>query len=137
MEKKPQVARSLTGPVRLLIGCVATLLCSCATHNKDGSVSRHYFGYTVVKFPRQVSNHDGFDIKEISNVGFAVGRPAGVSLGYTKDKIVSMPLDGRLYVEVHTEEQFEKAKNLIRELEKIGVGVSYSDKEPSQYISKK
>lgn len=90
-----------------------------------------------MKFPRQASNRDGFDIKEISNIGFAVGRPAGVSLGYAKDKIVSMPPDSRIYVEVHTDEQFEKAKNLIRELEKIGIGVSYSDKEPNQYISKK
>jgi len=115
----------------------ANFLCSCTTHNPDGSVSRHYFGYTVVKFPRQVSNREGFDIKEISNVGFAAGRPAGVSLGYTKDKIISMPPDGRIYVEVHTDEQFEKAKDLIRELEKVGIGISYSDKEPNQYISKK
>lgn len=90
-----------------------------------------------MKFPRQASNREGFDIKEISNVGFAVGRPAGVSLGYTKDKIISMPPDGRIYVEVHTDEQFEKAKSLIRELEKNGIGVSYSDKEPNQYTSKK
>jgi len=90
-----------------------------------------------VKFPKQVSNREGFDIKEISNVGFAVGRPFGVSLGYSKDKIVSMPPDGRIYVEVHTEDQFKKAEKLVRELEKVGIGVSYQDDRPNQHISKR
>jgi hypothetical protein len=139
LEMFPRLPFQKRSHLFLLGGSVfcAFFLSSCTTHNSDGSVSRHYFGYTVVKFPRQVSNLEGFDIKEISNVGFAVGRPSGVSLGYSKDKIVSMPPDGRMYVEVHTEDQFKKAEALVREFEKIGIGVSYQGSKTNQHISKK
>jgi len=139
LEMFPRLPFQKRSHLLLLGGSVfcAFLMCSCTTHNSDGSVSRHYFGYTVVKFPKQVSNREGFDIKEISNVGFAVGRPSGVSLGYSKDKIVSMPPDGRIYLEVHTEDQFKKAEKLVRELEKVGIGVSYKDGRPNQHISKR
>lgn len=132
------LTKAATRICSLFVGFAGVLIAaSCSIKHEEGSVSRHYFGYMVVKFPRQASNREGFDVKEIRNIGLAAGRLTGVSLGYSKDKIISMPPDGRVYLEVLSDEQFMAATNLIHEFAGIGIGVSLASDATNRIISNK
>jgi hypothetical protein len=109
----------------------ALLLCSCTTTAPDGSVRKYYFGYTVVTFPHLAGNCKAMDAKEVANIGLSLGFPAGIAIGYNKDKAISLSPDGRVVIEVQTDEQFEAAENLIQQLDSIGICVIKST-EPSK-----
>jgi hypothetical protein len=97
------------------------LLCSCTTNGPNGSLRKHYFGYTVVTFPRQTGNCKSIDARDVTNVGVSLCLPAGLAIGYNKDKIVALSPDGRVLIEIQTDEQFEAAKKFIKEISSIGI----------------
>jgi hypothetical protein len=109
----------------------ALLLCSCTTNAPDGSVRKYYFGYTVVTFPHLTGNCKAMDAKEVANIGFSLGFPAGIALGYNKDRAISLSPDGRVIIEVQTNEQFDSAKKFIQQLNSIGICVIKSS-DPSK-----
>jgi hypothetical protein len=71
------------------------------------------------------------DAKEVTNAGFSLGIPSGISVGYNQDKTVCLPPDGRVFIEVQTDQQFEAAKKLIQELNAIGICVIQSPRSCS------
>ena len=118
---------------RPLFFCFAALsLCSCTTHGPDGSVSKHYFGYTVVTFPKVSGNCKAMDAREVTNVGMSIGPNSGLSLGYNRDAAVSLSPGGHVIIEVRTDAQFEAAKEFINQLNSLGICIIES---PKSYIT--
>ena len=122
------LGKQLTLPrkVAQLCCCLILFICSCTTQGPNGSVRKHYFGYTVVTIPHQPSNGTGMDAKEITNVGISLGFPSGISFGYNQDKMMYIPPDGRSFIVVQFGKQFEDAKQLIQQLNNIGICVIQS-----------
>lgn len=105
----------------LILGCG-----SCTSHGPNGSIRKHYFGYTVVTFPREGGNCNSINAKEIKNFGFAAGLPLFVSVGFLKEKRVALPPDCRLFIEVQTDKQFEEAIQLAKQLNNLQICVIQS-----------
>jgi hypothetical protein len=95
----------------------------CQTKGPDGSVRRYYFGYTVVTIPKAAPDRPDFCVREVSNVGLAIGG-GDLGFGYNKTKNVVLPPDGAIYLEVVTDEQFNKARELIELCNQAGLCVT-------------
>ena len=87
-------------------------LLGCQTRGADGSLRRHYFGYTVVTIPKSAPDRPDFAVRDVANFGLATGG-GSLALGYNRIKDVSLPPDGAIYLEVQTDAQFEQARKLI------------------------
>jgi hypothetical protein len=96
-------------------------VCSCSTQGPNGVVRKYYFGFMVVTLPRQTANFKGVESKDVTNVGFSLGPQDGISLGYNHDIGVYMPPDGRVFLVVQTDKQFAEAKQLITNLNNVGI----------------
>lgn len=104
-------------PLRAIASFVSSILLifvlsGCTTRKADGSLRRHYFGYTVVTIPKSAPVRADFCVRDVSNFGLAAGGGA-VGLGYNQTKEVSLPPEGAIYIEVTTDAQFELARKLI------------------------
>lgn len=106
----------------LATGVLGLFLTGCAQVPGADSGIRRYIGCTTVRSLNVVTNHSGFCVKEIRNLGLTFSHDGRISIGYTRDKIVEMPSDARVFIEVHSREQFDWAKELVSELKEIGIG---------------
>ena len=102
----------LTIASSVLVVLLGFTLSGCTTRKTDGSLRRHYFGYTVVTIPKFAPDRADFYVREVSNFGLTAGGGA-VGLGYNRTKEVSLPPEGAIYIEVATDAQFELARKLI------------------------
>lgn len=84
---------------------------------------RHYFGYAVVSIPTSTPAAPRITASEIRSYGLALGGGATV-LGYGQEHHVALPPDGRMYMVVHTDEQFEQARKLIENHPDLGLCVT-------------
>ena len=78
----------------------------------------HYFGYTVVTIPQAAPSRPDFFVRKVSNFGLSAG-DGSVGLGYNQAKLVTLPPEGAIYLEVATDAQFENAKRLIEKYEDL------------------
>ncbi|WDP90357.1 MAG: hypothetical protein HUN04_11880 [Desulfobacter sp.] len=91
-----------------LAGCL-----SWTTENGDSSQTRHCIGYTRISLPRTIApGGQTFEVKEIENWGIS-GGPNGLALGYSAHKQVKLPPDNAFYIQVATQEQFDRLYEFI------------------------
>ena len=105
------------------------LACSaagCTTQRPDGTVRRHYFPYAVVTTPPVAPGGQRITVREVRSYGVAVGDGSTV-VGYGREHHVLLPPDGRMYLVVQTDEQFEQARKLIEANPELGL---YAAQQP-------
>ena len=78
----------------------------------DGSVERHYFGYTKIVTPNPVSLAQGVTASDITSIGIRV--ESGVGFGYFHDREVATPLDCRLVFLVQDQAQLDKTTQFLQ-----------------------
>jgi hypothetical protein len=112
--------------VVLVSGCLLAGF-GCATRSSDGTVRRHYFPYAVVTTPPVAPDGPRITVREVRSFGLVFGNGSTV-LGHGKEHHVVLPPDGRMYLVVQTDEQFQKAKELIEKHPELGL---YATKNPN------
>ena len=111
-----------------------SLACSgCTVRGPNGSVRRHYFGYTVVTIPKIAPERPDFRASDVSNLGLSVGS-GSLGLGYNRTKDIILPPDGALYIEVNTDAQFERAQELIETYK--GICITQTRRKQQQTLAK-
>lgn len=120
--RKRAAARAL--PRRMFL---AGLVTGCTTQRPDGTVVRHYFPYAVVSTPSVAPDGQRITVREVRSCGLAFGNGSTL-LGHGKEHHVILPPDGRMYLVVQTDEQFQKAKELIEKHPELGLYVTKNPK---------
>jgi hypothetical protein len=124
---EPRAAGERLRPVRAAAGWLAVVFAlavsGCATQRPDGTVVRHYFPYAVVTTPPVAPEGQRISVREIRSYGLAFGN-GGTLVGYGKEHHVILPPDGRMYLVVQTDEQFQRAKELIEKHPELGLFVT-------------
>jgi hypothetical protein len=114
-----------------LVWCIAAslagLVTGCTTQRPDGTVVRHYFPYAVVSTPSVAPDGQRITVREVRSYGLAFGNGSTL-LGHGKEHHVILPPDGRMYLVVQTDEQFQKAKELIEKHPELGLYVTKNPK---------
>lgn len=109
----------------LTLGFLALL--GCTSQRLDGTVRQHYFPYAVVTTPPVAPDGQRITVREIRSYGLAFGNGSTL-IGHGKEHHVILPPDGRMYLVVQTDEQFQKARELIEKHPELGL---YLTKRPS------
>ena len=119
------VASSYRRVVMLHILLLLIAITGCGTfHNvqADGTVVRHYFGYTRVKIPTHASDKGDFSVTEISSTGVRFWPSVG--LGFFHERNEFIPLDSRIVVRVQNQKQLDEVLKVLGPIAKDGLCVS-------------
>ncbi len=106
----------------LLASAALVAVAGCApiaTVNADGTIAHHYIGYVKVIVPPSVASSESVHALDVSSIGLQVRD--GVGVGYFRDSRVAVPLDCRLVVLVRTQEQLERAIEILKPMKGDGL----------------
>ena len=120
------------GGIGLALGLSLT---ACTSQQPDGAVRRHYFPYAVVSTPPVAPDGQRITVREVRSYGLAFGNGSTL-VGHGKEHYVFLPPDGRMYLVVQTDEQFQKALQLIESHPELGLYVtkdSNSENKPRSH----
>ena len=115
--RTPLIACALIFLAAAVIGCA-----SFNTVKADGTVVRHYFGYTRVEIPAHKSTEGDFSVMEISSTGARLGPSVG--LGYFHERDEFIPLDSRIVVRVQNQQQLDEVIKILGPIAKDGLCVT-------------
>jgi len=102
---------------------LATAGCApIATVNSDGMIAHHYFGYVKVVIPPSVASAESVHALDLSSIGLQVRD--GVGVGYYRESRVTVPLDCRLVVLLRTQEQLDRAMEILKPMKGDGICAS-------------
>lgn len=111
--------------IPLAIGMIS--LAGCTTAQPDGTVRRHYFPYAVVTTRPVGPDGPRITVREVRSYGLAFGSGSTL-VGHGKEHQVILPPDGRMYLVVRTDEQFQQALKLIENHPELGL---YATQNPN------
>jgi len=95
---------------------------SFQTVKADGTVVRHYFGYTRVEIPVHKGTEPDFSVMEIRSTGARLWPSVG--LGYFHERDEYIPLDSRIVVNVQNEQQLNEVLRVLAPIAKDGLCVT-------------
>jgi hypothetical protein len=96
------------------------LLSGCAQRSGETASIWQFIGFTSVRTLPTASAQPQVEVRQVRNVGFAIGPSGSIAVGYNKHKFVALPPEGGLFIEVHSMEQLEGIKQFLAENPALG-----------------
>lgn len=121
----PAVCGTRTTAVMLAAFLLMMTAAGCGsfrTVRADGTVVRHYLGYTRVIIPAHASTGGNFSVTEISSTGVRLWPSVG--LGYFRERNEYVPLDSRIVIRVKNSAQMDQAIRTLTPIAKDGLCVT-------------
>lgn len=109
----------------LLVSCLLVTSTGCAPFNTvrtDGTVVRHYFGYTRIVIPAHQSTEGDFGVMELSSSGARLWPSLG--FGYFHERDEYIPLDSRIVIKVQNQQQLDQVIKTLGPIAKDGLCVT-------------
>jgi hypothetical protein len=104
---------------------VVGLICGCTpfqTVRADGTVVRHYVGYTRVVIPAHESTKGDFSVLELSSAGVRLWPTVGLGVFHERNEYI--PLDSRIVVRVQNQQQLDQVIKNLAPIAKDGLCVT-------------